>query len=116
MNLNKLDFFNGSRINLLNDLVSVNKHLMPHVVASGTGCSLSEAMTFLVLLYLEKMAEGYLLIYHPRHQDTYFDRKPLKDGLPKSEIFCQVCEENVVVSELLYDFEFVLNQDTIFKI
>ena len=116
MNLNSLAFFDERRVARLNDLVAVNKHLMPHVVASGIGCSLKDAMIFLVFLFLEKKAEGYLLIYHVKHQDFYFDRKLLKDGLPKEEHFCQVCEENVLESELLYDFEFVLTQDTEFKI
>ena len=116
MNLNKLNLFDKKRVALLNDLIAVNKHLMPHVVASGIGCSLKDAMTFLMFLYGNKLADGYLLIYHSEHQDFYFDRRPLKDGFTENDSFCQVCEENVSSTELLYDFEFVITQDTEFTI
>ena len=85
---------------------------MPHVVASATGCRLEEAMALLIFLY------GFILVYHSKHQDFYFARRPLKEGLPSArEIFCQVCEENIEDElELLYDFEFVINKDVSFEV
>lgn len=116
MNLGNLNFFNKERITRLNNLIAVNNHLMPHVVASGTGCSLDEAMTFLVFLYAKKKANGYILIYHAEHLDFPFEKRLLIDGLPKGEVFCNVCEETILENDLLYDFEFVLVQNTMFEL
>ena len=118
INLSSLAFFNKKRTELLNDLVSVNKQLMPHIVASAIGCRLEEAMTLLIFLYDKNLANGFILVYHSKHQDFYFARRPIKEGLPKvSEIYCQVCEENIEDDiDLLYDFEFVINQDISFEV
>ena len=91
---------------------------MPHVVASATGCRLEEAMALLIFLYDKSLANGFILVYHSKHQDFYFARRPLKEGLPSArEIFCQVCEENIEDElELLYDFEFVINKDVSFEV
>jgi hypothetical protein len=118
VDLTSLSFFSKKQAILLNDLVAVNKQLMPHVVAGATGCRLEEAMALLIFLFDKNLANGFVLIYHSKHQDFYFMRHPLKDGLPKvDKIFCQVCEENIEdESELLYDFEFVINKDVGFKV
>lgn len=118
MNLTNLGLFSTKQITLLNDLVAVNKQLMPHVVASATGCRLEEAMSLLIFLYDKNVVDGFVLVYHIKHQDYYFARYPLKDGLPKANVIvCQICEENIEnQSDLLYDFEFVVNQDISFEV
>jgi hypothetical protein len=90
---------------------------MPHVVATATGCHLEEAMTLLIYLYGKGIVDGYLLMYHSKHLDFPFNKQILQKGIPtKKSIFCQVCEENIAVKEILYDFEFVLNQDIHFQV
>jgi len=112
-----LGLFSKKQAILLNNLVAVNKQLMPHVVAAATGCRLEDAMALLIFLYNKSIVDGFILIYHLQHQDSYFARRLLKNGLPRvDEVFCQVCEENIEnESELLYDFEFVINQDVSFE-
>ena len=114
--LNNLAFFDERRVDRLNNLVAVNKYLMPHLVATGTGCNLSEAMALLLFLHGSKVGAGYLTIYHVRHQDTYFDKIPIQDGFPRDNVFCQMCEENIPNTELLYDFEVILKQDIEFSL
>ena len=118
VNLTNLGFFNSKRVALLNDLAAVNKRLMPHVVAAAIGCKLSEAMVFLLFLYSKEMADGYLLIYHAKHSDVNFAKRPIKSGLPKSsELVCQICEEEInLESDLLYDFEFIIKRDVTFNL
>lgn len=118
VNLTNLGLFSKKQVTLLNDLVSVNKQLMPHVVAIATGCRLEEAMALLIYLYDKSIVDGFILAYHSKHQDFYFLKHPLKEGLPRvGEVFCQVCEEYIEdESELLYDFEFVLNKDVDFEV
>ena len=118
LNLTNLGLFDNRRVELLNDLVSVNKQLMPHVVAAAIGCQLGEAMSLLLFLYGKDVVDGYLLIYHSKHLDVNFARRPLKSGLPDvDEMFCQICEEEISGSdEILYDFEFVLKQDVYFEL
>jgi len=115
VNLASLDFFSKKQVSLLNDLVAINKQLMPHVVAGATGCRLEEAMALLIFLYDKDLADGYILTYHSKHQDFYFMKRPLKEGLLKIDsLFCQVCEEKIEnENDLLYDFEFVINKEEV---
>jgi len=118
IDLTSLDFFDSRRIALLNELVAVNKRLMPHVVAAAVGCKLSEAMALLLFLFGKNVVDGYLLVYHEKRSDVNFARRPIKSGLPNAdELICQICEEEISLeSDLLYDFEFVLKQDVTFKV
>jgi hypothetical protein len=118
VNLANLGLFSPKQAVLLSDLVAVNKYLMPHIVAGATGCQLEEAMSLLISLYDRSLADGFILVYHSKHQDYYFEKWPLQKGLPSIHgFFCQVCEEDIIdASELLYDFEFVINKDIDFEV
>ena len=119
INLTNLAFFDSKRVTSLNDLVAVNKRLMPHVVAVATGCQLkSEAMALLLFLYGKGAVDGYLLIYHSKHPEINFARRSIELGLPdKNDVFCQICEEPIDKSdELLFDFEFTLKYDVFFEL
>ncbi|MBI5298171.1 MAG: hypothetical protein HY869_22060 [Chloroflexi bacterium] len=117
VNLSNLALFNKQQTARLNQLVAVNRQLMPHVVAAAIGCRLEEAMALLIFLYDKNLSNGFTLVYHSKHQDFYFARHPLKNGLPKAnDTFCQICEEYIEDDfELLYDFEFVVNKDVTFE-
>lgn len=118
MNLTNLGLFSKEQAVLLNDLVAVNKQLMPHVVATATGCSLEEAMALLIFLYDKNVVDGFVLVYHSKHQDFYFAKRTIKEGLPiLNETYCQVCEENIDDElELLYDFEFIIKEGVSFEV
>ena len=85
--------------------------LMPHQVAAVTGCSMKEAMGFLLFLAIQDVADPKLLVYHSmsEHSEIPVASLPLKDGLPSVPFYCEQCEKQIEdSSELMYDLLFVL--------
>lgn len=110
INLNSFPFFQDeASLTRLNNLFASRSNLMPHEVASATGCSLEEAMHLLMFLYDKRMAEAYLVVYHERHLDEPpIEVRPIVQGFPSLPMVCEVCGE--VISEeadLSYGFQFV---------
>lgn len=107
INLSKLRLFDNKQIALLNQFVKINKSLMPHAIAVYLNCRLEEAMVLLLFLYGESVVNGYVLVYHNNHPSIYIQRRELKEGLPKEEYYCPVCESNELNNDdMSFDFEF----------
>ncbi len=94
------------RIDRLHDLVSVNDCLMSHMIVSATGCNRTEAFALLLLLHGERLADGYILVYHDAHSDAPIERRRFVEGISDADtFFCPECEEVISDGELFYEFE-----------
>jgi hypothetical protein len=115
INLSKLNWFSAKQIAQLNHFIKVNTSLTPHAIAVATGCRIQEAMALLLFLYGKSMVNGYLLVYHKKHPDFYIEKRELKEGLPKSNYLCPVCDGIEISDEdMLFDVEFSLKQNSEF--
>ena len=103
-------FSNSQVLQRLNNLLSSRNAVMPHEVASATGCSLREAMAFLLLLYVNSVAEVALLVYD-KHDESDplvpFVSRDITEGIPSLPIVCDVCGREISEpNDLGYDFLF----------
>ena len=118
INLSNLNLFNTKQIALLNEFIKVNKSLMPHAIAVAVGCRLEDSITLLLFLYGKTLVTGYLLVYHKAHPDFFIYKRDIKDGLPlpSKSYLCPVCDgEEISNDDLLFDFEFLINDILIFE-
>ena len=103
-------FSSSKSLQNLNHLVEIHSNLMPHQVASATGCSLNEAMAMLIFLFTRSLAEVFLLVYHNSDQvdpPTPILARSILEGLPDLPITCDVCGKEIEHrSDLSYDFLF----------
>jgi hypothetical protein len=94
----------------LNRLVELNELLMPHQVASATGCTLDEAMKLLMFLASIDIVETFLLVYHLNEDTETISpvmMRPLNEGPPKLPFICNKCGQQITnQNELSYDFIF----------
>lgn len=118
VNLSNLHFLDKTKTANLNHFVVVNESLMPHSIAIATGCSLKEATTILLFLYGRSFVDGYILVYHISHLDTYFEKRKLRDGFsPRKDYICPVCElQHDNQDELFFDLEFHASSEIEFVI
>jgi hypothetical protein len=103
----------------INDLIKINDTLMPHQVATATGCGIEEALALLLFLYSLSISNSKLLIYHNNHLENnppIFARE-IKEGLPELPFICDICQTEVQSpDELSYDFLFRLNEEIHFVV
>jgi len=106
-----------SRLRKLNRSVAIHTDLMPHVLATATGCELEEAIELLTLLYHQGLGALYLLVYHTAHQNIPVRAQGIAEGPPPLPFICPVCEEEVHdPNELFYDFLFKVDDEIEFVV
>src|SRR5688572_20352237 len=115
LNLNRFRCFSNSNALLkLNDLAEVYESLMPHQVASATGCELDEAMALLLFLTSMSVVQAKLFVYHIT--DTSDPAVPIyvsdiAKGPPKLPIICDICGQTIEsYDELSFDFVFLFKK------
>jgi len=93
--------------------------LMPHQIASATGCSLDEAMSLLLHLSTLDIAKAKTLVYHINDNTdppVSILTRNLNEGPPELPLVCPICGQDIEnYEELLFDFIFILNTKPHFK-
>lgn len=120
LNLEQFQCFSSSRsIDRLNRLVEHTSSLMPHQVASATGCGIHEAMGLLLYLASLSVLKPKLLVYHIHDQadpPNAFASLDINKGLPQLPIICNNCGQTVEsYDELSFDFVFIIDEKIDFK-
>ena len=104
-----------SSVQILNRMMEAQPDLMPHQVAGATGCTLEQAMDFLLFLASQEVADPRLLVYHnvEEHEGVPVASFPLRDGVPRLPFFCEECDLEIDdLSELQFDFLFRIDRTT----
>lgn len=113
-------FSNEASVLALNRLVEAHSVLMPHQIAVATGCNLDEAMSLLLHLYVLSVASPKTIVYHILDETdppVSILLRDLKEGPPELPFICPVCNQEVdSYDELNFDFVFILNTKTSFRV
>lgn len=113
--------FNSSiRVDRLNHFIRDRHSIMPHEIASATGCDLKASMGLLLYLLSLSLVEARILIYHVEHQSDPpipVTSRAIADGLPSLPFECGECGEIVdTYDDLRFDYSFILNEDLVFNL
>lgn len=113
LSLEQFQCFNSSKsIARLIHLVEHNSSLMPHQVATATGCRVEEAMGLLLHLASISVVKAKLLVYHLRDFEdppSPFASFDIEQGLPALPIICPHCDQVIeTYDELDFDFIFIM--------
>lgn len=107
-------FSNSNNLLKLNDLAEVNESLMPHQVASATGCELDDAMALLLFLTTISVVQAKLFVYHIADTSdpaVSIYVSDITEGPPKLPIVCENCKETIdSYDELSFDFVFLFKK------
>ena len=80
----------------LTSLMTIHDSLMPHQVATATGCTLAEAETFLGLMDHYGWALAFRLVYHNEHPDVPILVIGMTEKrLPELPLSCSICEAEI---------------------
>lgn len=111
---------NNESVQALNRLVETRANLMPHEVASATGCDIAEAMSVLMLMYAQSLADAFLLVYHVADETNPpapFMARSIELGLPEVPLICENCDHEIQRrTELSYDFLFKITNEIRFTV
>lgn len=111
---------NTESVQALNRLVETRVNLMPHEVADATGCDLAVAMSVLMLLFTQSLADVFLLVYHIADEadpPAPFMVRGIELGLPEVPLICENCDREIQhPAELSYDFLFKIANEIRFTV
>lgn len=113
-------FSQASKIDILNGLIFKFDTLSPTQLVSATGCSYSDALYILVLLYYMDYAKAYLKFYDRDKADLPLMTRSFEQGFPTLPVRYEQDDQIRIIEskdDLLLRFEFkILDKDIEFQI
>lgn len=107
-------FSNSSTLLKLNSLAEIHDSLMPHQVASATGCELNDAMALLLFLSTISVVQAKSFVYHiadTSDPPVPIDVSDITKGPPKLPFVCENCGQTIEsYDELSFDFVFLFKK------
>jgi hypothetical protein len=107
-------FSKSSTLLKLNSLAEIHDSLMPHQVASATGCELDDAMALLLFLSTISVVQAKLFVYHifdTNDPPVSIYVSDIAKGPPKLPIICENCGQTIEsYDELSFDFVFLFKK------
>lgn len=91
---------------------------MSHQLVAATGCTFSDALGILFLLYHFDLADAFLVVYHKNDTETPIQISDFINGPPKVPFVNSMTEEMIYdLNELMYTLMFKLKtRDIVFVI
>lgn len=110
VNLASFPYFNNtSSLQRLNRHIKLHSDFMLHQLVAATGCTFSDALGILFLLYHFDLADAFLVIYHKNDKETPILITDFIKGPPEVPFINPMTEEIIHdPHELVYTFMFKL--------
>lgn len=115
-------FKNQSQLQKLNELILLHKTLSPGLITGATGCSRIDALSILIILWENFIADGIIYAYLKVPPHEIVAKRSFEEGPPELPIIVEVdddIDQSITIndiSELFFRVEFRLREKIEFSV
>lgn len=112
---------NSVQLRKLNDLILLHRTLSPGLITGATGCSRTDALSILVILWENFVADGVIYAHLKLPPHEVVAKRNFEEGPPKLPLIVEIdddTEQSVTVNDirdLFFRIEFNLREKVVFS-